>query len=88
MNVRLMTYTKDSGEATNREVLVVSSPRDNYLTYDVSDLSDDHLEVLLEALTIADDCRENALKDFELITGIKVNSLWRSFKPGGVDWKE
>ena len=90
MNIELksMTYTKDNGDVSQREVLVIAEPRDNYLTLDVTKVPDDDLDVLVEALVEANKQRDNAYADFELITGLKVSNLWRSFKPGGIDWKE
>ena len=90
MNIELrpMTYTKDNGEVSDRQILVVSEPRENYLVYDVTKLSDEHLEILVDALAMAEEYRDNALADFELLTKVKVNSLWRSFKPGGISWEE
>lgn len=81
-----MVYTKDNGEQSNRSIIVVAAPRKLYLTYDVSDLEYEELNVLLEALRKADEYRDNALADFELITGKAQNKLWRSFKPEGVEW--
>jgi hypothetical protein len=82
-----MTYTKDNGESSLRKVIAVSNPRQNYLMYDVTGLSTEHLEVLETALSKIEECRENCLADFELITGIKTSSLWRSFKPEGLVWE-
>lgn len=86
--IREFTYTKDNGEVSERKTIVISSPRQNYLVYDVTNLSREDLFTLNEALALADECRENCLKDFELLTKIKVASLWRSFKPEGIEWKE
>ena len=80
------TYTKTNGETSERELIIVSQPRANYLVYDVTKLSEKELEVLLDALEQTEEFRDNAMKDFELITGIKQNSLWRSFKPEGIEW--
>jgi len=81
-----MRYTKANGDASTRHVLVVSKPRENYLTYDVSELSEKELEVLTLALEQIDEYRDNAIKDFELLTGIQQASLWRTFKPEGIEW--
>lgn len=88
IELKQMTYTKDDGDVSKREVLVVSEPRDNYLMYDVTKLEDEHLDVFIEALVASETYRENCMADFELVTGIKVSSLWRSFKPGGINWGE
>lgn len=88
MIIKQMRYTKDSGEVSERKVIVITRPRDNYLMYDVSNLSDDQLATLKLTLEEIDKFRDNAMADFELVTGVKQNSLWRSFKPGGVEWIE
>lgn len=84
--IRDLRYTKTNGEVSRRKVVVVSNPREHYLVYDVSNFSDSELEVLQSALEKTEEFRNNAMQDFELLTGIKQNSLWRSFKPEGVEW--
>ncbi len=79
--IKTMRYTKNNGEASTRQVLVITRPRKTYLTYDVSNLSEKALEVLLKAHEQIEEFRTNAMLDFELLTGIKQASLWRSFKP-------
>ena len=86
--IRTMKYTKPNGDVSTRKIIVVSNPRDNYLTYDVSKLSEKELDVLQNALDTVDECRENCLKDFQLLTGIQIASLWRSFKPEGIEWEQ
>jgi NADH:ubiquinone oxidoreductase subunit D len=81
-------YTKDNGERSNRLVAVVAEPKDNYLCYDVSSFSQKELEMFKHYLNSIDTYREETLKEFEDVTGIKISSLWRSFKPGGVEWDE
>lgn len=88
MKIRRMTYTKDNGEVSNRLVIVVAEPKDNYLTYDISDFTDEEIKMIRHYLTSIDEYREETLKEFEDITGKKISSLWRSFKPGGVEWDE
>ena len=83
-----MLYTKENGEQSERLVIVVSAPKINYLVYDVTKLEQTDINVLLDALSQADEYRENALKDFELITGIQQRNLWRSFKPEGIEWTD
>ena len=85
--LKCMKYTKDNGETSIREVIPVSAPRENYLVYDVSKMSQEHREILLTALRQVEEYRDNAIADFELLTGIKQSSLWRSFKPGGIEWE-
>jgi len=86
--IRTMKYTKANGEVSNRKVLVVSKPRKDYLMYDVTKLSEKEVEVLELVLEQTEDFRDNAIADFELLTGIKQASLWRSFKPEGIEWEQ
>lgn len=87
ITVKYMIYTKVGGIDSIRQVIVVAKPRHNYLTYDVTDLSDEHIEQLKICIEEGDKQRDNAMKDFELLTGIKQSSLWRSFKPEGIKWE-
>ena len=82
-----MKYTKANGDISIRQVIVVSNPRDNYLMYDVTKLSQKELDVLLLTLEQTEEFRDNAISDFELLTGIKQAALWRSFKPEGIEWE-
>lgn len=88
MNIRTMQYTKANGEVSTRQVIVVSNPKENYLMYDVSKLTEKELQVLQEALKQTEEFRDNAIADFELLTGIKQASLWRTFKPEGIEWEQ
>ena len=89
MKIRHMMYTKDTtGETSYRLVVVVAEPRENYLCYDVTDFSEEDLNRLEEVLDEAVEYREDALRSFEYVTGKKINKLWRSFKPGGIEWIE
>ena len=83
---KYMTYTKANGDRTLRQVLVVSPPRGNYLVYDVTNLSDRNIDTLRDCMTEADTKRDTVMKTFEVLTGIKEESLWRSFKPEGIEW--
>jgi hypothetical protein len=83
-----MRYTKDNGETSLREVVVVSEPRANYLVYDVTKLSNKDLDVLRLALEQTEVFRDNALADFDLVSELKLWRLWRSFKPEGIEWIE
>lgn len=83
-----MIYTKDNGDISNRKVIVVSKPRENYLVYDVTKLTGDQINYFQETLEIIEYNKVHNIQEFEQVTGIKEASLWRSFKPGGIDWKE
>jgi hypothetical protein len=88
MKIKHFTYTKDNGDISNRVAVMVSSPRENYLVYDVTDFTDKELHRLEVALDHAEAERDKAIADFELLTGKQLNRLWRSFKPGGIEWTE
>ena len=84
--ISYVRYTKINGEESDRDIIVVSNPRENYLVYDVSKMSEVDRNLLLDVLKQIEEFRDNAIADFELLTEIKQSSLWRSFKPGGIDW--
>jgi len=88
MKIKKFTYTKANGDVSERTAIVVSVPRDNYLVYDVSDLTEEEVENLREKLAYSESIRETELESFTEETGINSNNLWRSFKPGGIDWEE
>ena len=83
-----MTYTKDNGEVSNRLIVVVAEPKDNYLCYDISNFTDEEIRMFQHYLDSIDQYREETFAEFEDITGKKISSLWRSFKPGGITWDE
>jgi hypothetical protein len=73
-------YTKDSGDRSERKVVFLRVPQKNYLGLDVSDLSPDDINQLLDDIAEADEYR-NAI--FEA-----WSNRWRSFKPEGIEWLE
>ena len=88
MKIKQMTYTKDSGEVSHRRIVIVAEPKENYLAYDVTGFSDEHLKMFKYYMESIETYREETLKEFEDVTGVKISSLWRSFKPGGIEWVE
>ena len=84
--LKYMTYTKVNGDISKRNVIVVSRPKKNYLVYDVTNLTNEQVNTLLKCLDIAEEQRQYAMSDFELLTGISEANLWRSFKPEGIEW--
>ena len=86
MKIKRFVYSKENGDVSNRHVIIVSEPRENFLVYDMSDLTEDQIVYLEKALKEAEDYRDDCLVEFEQVTGIKINDLWRSFKPGGIEW--
>jgi hypothetical protein len=87
MKIKRMVYTKDNGDISTREVIVVSAPRENYLVYDVTKLSEDQVKILLHYLNSIEEYREETFAELASVTGIRQNALWRSFKPGGIEWE-
>ena len=83
---KLMHYTKDNGDKSSREVIVVSEPRTNYLVYDVTKLNSAQRNLLLTTLDDLEQVRKYEMDEYEVLTGIKLAALWRSFKPGGIEW--
>lgn len=88
MKIKHMKYTKADGEVSHRLVGVVSEPRENYLTYDLSDFTGEEVTMLRHYVDSIENFKEETLKEFEDITGHKISTLWRSFKPGGIEWIE
>jgi uncharacterized membrane protein YvbJ len=86
--IKRMTYTKDNGDVSEREVIVVSAPKENYLVYDVSKLNDEERKFLLHYLDSIDAYRDETFAELTSVTGIRQTSLWRSFKPGGIEWEQ
>ena len=88
MKIKRMVYTKDNGDMSNRIVVIVSEPREHYLTYDISSFTEQEIAMFEHYLKSIEDFRAETFAEFEDITGKKVNALWRSFKPGGIEWVE
>jgi hypothetical protein len=88
MSTRMFKYTKDSGDISEREVIVISKPHPNYLCYDVSNLSEDEINYLTEVQERIAEHREACVLEYEHVTGKHLNKLFRSFKPGGIDWTD
>ena len=86
MKLRRFTYTKDNGDISERIVIVVLEPRENYLVYDVSSFTEKELETFQNYLESVEVYRDETLQEFEQKTGKKVSTLWRSFKPRGITW--
>ena len=84
--IKRMTYTKDNGEASTSDVIVVSAPRENYLVYDVSKLDEKLQGWLIKYLEEIEQYREDTFAELTSLTGIRQSNLWRSFKPEGIEW--
>jgi len=86
--IKSMTYIKDNGDYSRRQVIVISEPRENYLVLDVTKLRLVDQQLLTENLSKLDEFRDEFIQEFEIMTGVSYNSLWRSFKPGGIEWEQ
>ena len=86
MKIRRMIYTKDNGDSSHRLVAVISEPRENFLALDLSKLTSDEVMYLKRLEDSVIDFRDECYTEFEDVTGHKISSLWRSFKPGGIEW--
>lgn len=86
MKIRRMTYTKDSGDRSDRIIAVMSEPRQNLLAWDLTSLNPFDIDILHDTILEIETYRQECYRDFEDKTGIKLDSLWRSFKPEGIEW--
>lgn len=86
--IQNISYIKANGDFTRRQVIVVSKPNPNYLTLDVSNLSETDQVLLTEYLVEMDNARNEVIAEFDLMTGNSYRSLWRSFKPEGIEWEK
>ncbi len=81
MKYKKFTYTKVNNEVSERKVLVVAEARKTHLCYDVTNLEDDQIEWLRGIDEEVQKLREVLFQEFEIEFDIKLNKLWRSFKP-------
>lgn len=80
------TYTKDSGEQSNRTVVVLSNPSKNVMTLDLSELTPEELESFKEDYAAL---RERQNFEFqELLIGYGLSNSFRQFKPEGISNEE
>ena len=86
--IRSMKYTKEDGSSSLRSVVVLSKPREHYLMYDVSKLTTHQREYFLTVLSEMETLQDETIAEFEAVTGLKQKSLWRSFKPEGIEWTD
>lgn len=72
--VRKIKYTKDSGDVSEREVIIMSEPHTNVMAIDLSGLSAEQVKL------IQDELREHA----ESMKALGV--AWKSFKPNNLQF--
>lgn len=82
VKIKDFIYTKASGEVSERTAVVVSEPKENYLMLDITGLSPEKVEEVLRVIREVDAYRT------EVFNAYNINSLWRSFKPEGIEWKD
>lgn len=88
MKLKRFFYTKNSGDESDRNCLVVSNPRQNYLMLDVSNLTPEQVDELCNIFDTIEDEKSELLQGWEEEHGVSINSLWRSFKPEGIEWQD
>jgi hypothetical protein len=76
--VREFTYTKDSGETSERKCIEISAPRKNYLMLDVTKLSEEELAEVVDAIDFADSARD------DIMATVSDLVAWKTFKPEGM----
>ena len=75
-DVQKATYTKDNGEVSDREIIVLSRPVTNIMALDVTKL-DDHSKLALSGFITKQKEDLNAkLKE--------LGAEWKAFKPDGL----
>jgi len=70
--IQKITYIKDNQESSEREVIIFSKPNTNFITIEVTELSEDDRAALLDMLTR----QEEELKT--------LKPAWKSLKAEGV----
>lgn len=78
--VKEFFYTKANGERSHRKLIVLRPPQHLYLGLDVTDMSTEEIETLLEGIAEADKYRDQVFEE------LNVSNRWRSFKPEGIEW--
>ena len=73
-------YTKASGEKSFRKLIVLRDPQKLYLGLDVTDMSSEEIEALIDGIAEADKYRDQVFEE------LGVANRWRSFKPEGIEW--
>jgi hypothetical protein len=68
-DIEQITYTKDDGSASNREIIVMSKPQANIMAIEVSELSQEQRDTIQTTL------RRHA----EELKALNV--AWKQFKP-------
>ena len=82
MKIKDFTYTKASGEASERSVLVVSAPKKNYLVVEVGGLNIEEVQSINNVFNEIEDFRR------EKMDSIKDLVTWKTFKPEGIKWHD
>ena len=78
--VKEFYYTKSNGERSFRKLIVLRDPQQLYLGLDVTDMTPEQVEKLVEGIHEADAHRDVLFEE------LGVGNRWRSFKPEGIEW--
>ena len=78
--VKQFHYTKANGERSFRKLIVLRPPQHLYLGLDVTDLTQEAIDMIVDQIEIADKGRD------EIFEEAGVSGRWRSFKPEGIEW--
>ena len=81
MKHKTFTYTKTSGESSDRHAVVMSEPRKNYLMIDLSLLNSDEKEEVLATMQEIEEFRNSRMAEISDLVH------WRTFKPEGIEWQ-
>ena len=78
--VKQFHYTKANGDKSFRKLVVLREPQKLYLGLDVTDMSQEEIDMLLDQIEIVDNNRDEVFEE------AGVSNRWRSFKPEGIEW--
>ncbi len=87
METKRFTYTKDNGEVSERNAIIMAKPRTNYLVLDISKTDPQAYDDLINTFEEVEDYKQERIQVWEKFWGLKFNDLWRSFKPEGIEWE-
>lgn len=78
MKTMQFTYKKDSGETSKRKVAVIAKPSNNFLTLDLSDLTE------AEALAVVEKYQQAHQKFQAELKALGVASRYKAFKSNNI----
>jgi hypothetical protein len=78
--IKQLRYTKDNGEVSVRDVMVLGEPTKLYKCIDLSGLTTEQVEELKESFYEIDKFRD------EMLSELTFSLQWKNFKTEGVEW--